>query len=61
MGRIRTKEIKSIVFELTEKFPEKFSTDYKKNKKTIEDLNIFREKKLKNKISGYITTVMKQK
>ena len=55
MGRIRSGEIKKTSFQLIERYPEKFSNDFKKNKEALNELNVISEKRLKNRVAGYIT------
>ena len=47
--------IKRLSTELLEKYPEKFSTDFEENKKTMLSLAVIRSKVLRNKIAGHIT------
>jgi len=60
LGRIKTTFIKSIGQELYEKHPDKFTDDYSKNKKVINELVRIESKKLKNVITGYVTSLKKQ-
>lgn len=60
IGRIKTKDIKKISFDLIEKYPDKFSSDIEKNKEFINTLNLVEDKSVRNKISGYITHVKKR-
>jgi len=63
MGRIRTSEIKDAAKLLLEKYPDRFGADFEKNKIALneinEEINIIKEKKLRNKIAGYITRLVK--
>jgi len=58
MGRIRTRDIKINAFDLIKK--NQFTTDFEKNKIIISQLNLGLTKRMRNKISGYITRVMKR-
>ncbi|MEM7819592.1 MAG: 30S ribosomal protein S17e [Candidatus Aenigmatarchaeota archaeon] len=60
MGNIRSKYIKKIAFELKNKYPEKFTNDFEKNKQALKELNIINEKVTRNRIAGYITRIMKR-
>jgi small subunit ribosomal protein S17e len=40
--------------------PEAFSTDYEKNKKSLEDLALIPSKQLRNQIAGYIAKSLRQ-
>jgi small subunit ribosomal protein S17e len=61
MGRIRQKYIKRSARQLLEKYPDKFTGDYKQNRSALDGLASIKSKPLKNKIAGYIATLLKQK
>ena len=61
MGRIRQKYIKRSARLLLEKYPDKFTGDYEKNRNALDVVASIGSKPLKNKIAGYITTLLKQK
>jgi len=46
--------------ELLESNREKFGTDFRENKKIIEDISIVRSKGLKNELAGFITRFIKR-
>jgi small subunit ribosomal protein S17e len=46
--------------ELLEKYPDKFTTDFEENKKTILSLAVIRSKILRNKMAGHITSKLKR-
>ncbi len=58
MGRIKTKDIKKASFSLMDGHPGLFSDNFEKNKKVMEELGIKADKKVRNKISGYIAHVL---
>jgi small subunit ribosomal protein S17e len=60
MGRIKTSSVKNIARELLEKYPERFSTDFEKNKKALAELTEFESKRTRNIVAGFITTLKKQ-
>lgn len=60
MGRIKTTFVKSIARNLYQKHADKFTTDFSKNKDVINQLINIKSKKLKNVITGYITSLKKQ-
>lgn len=45
--------------QLINKYGNKFSEDFEKNKKILEELNIIEDKSVRNKIAGYIVTLKK--
>ena len=61
MGRIRQKYIKRSARLLLEKYPDKFTGDYEQNRNALDGVATIGSKPLKNKIAGYITTLLKQK
>lgn len=61
MGRIRQKYIKRSARLLLERYPDKFTGDYEQNRNALEGLAEIGSKPLKNKIAGYIATLLKQK
>ncbi len=60
MGRIRTTFVKATGVKIYQKHKDRFSGDFDKNKKVVEDVSIMNSKKLKNVISGYITKLFKK-
>ncbi|MFQ6011334.1 MAG: 30S ribosomal protein S17e [Nitrososphaerales archaeon] len=50
MNRIRRLSTK-----LLEEFPDRFSSDYEKNKEVLAEIALIRNKQLRNEIAGYIT------
>ncbi|BDH79201.1 MAG TPA: 30S ribosomal protein S17e [Methanothermobacter sp.] len=60
MGNIRTAFVKRVAKELVENNPGKFTLDFEKNKKLVEELSTVSTKHLRNKIAGYITRLMRQ-
>ena len=61
MGRIRQKYIKRSARLLLEKYPDKFTGEYEQNRNALDGVATIGSKPLKNKIAGYITTLLKQK
>lgn len=59
MGRIKNKEIKKAAFHLLEMAPEKFTSDFEKNKLVLNEMKVVEEKKMRNKVAGYIARVSK--
>lgn len=61
MGRIKTREVKRTAQQLMEKYPGKFTVDFKHNKEAINELKIVLSYNTKNKIAGYIVRSLKTK
>jgi small subunit ribosomal protein S17e len=52
--------IRRISTELLDAYREKFSTDFRQNKKALNEIAIIRSKGLKNEIAGYITAHLRR-
>ena len=51
--------IKRISLELIEKYPYSFGTDFEPNKQFLKQIGLDVSKKLRNKLAGYVTTILK--
>ena len=60
MGKIRTKTVKRASRQVVEKHYAKLGLDFYTNKRVVIDCTTCCSKKLKNKISGYSTHIMKR-
>ena len=60
MGRIRSNFIKRIARETIKKYKDQLSTDYYENRDFLETVVRFSNDKLRNRVAGYVTTLMKQ-
>ncbi len=60
MGRIKTWMIKRLGKRLLEKYPDRFSTDFDKNKEVLKEIVDIKSKKLRNILAGYITKTVKR-
>jgi len=61
MGRIKTKLIKRVTYQLLEEHRDKFKDNFEDNKKVLADLAEIQSKKIRNAIAGYITRLVKTK
>jgi small subunit ribosomal protein S17e len=61
MGKVRTVLIKNVSKELIEKYPDVFTKDFEKNKKLLDKYLDVESKHLRNRISGYIINLIKNK
>ncbi len=52
--------IKKISMEIIKTNREKFGTDFRENKKTLDEIAIVRSKGLKNELAGFITRFIKR-
>ena len=60
MGRVRTKTVKRAARELIEKYYSKLTLDFHLNKKILESVAQVSTKRLRNKIAGFTTHLMKR-
>ncbi len=58
MGKAVPKNIKIRALQLIEKFPDRFSTDFEKNKEILKELNLPFFKSTRNRVTGFITRKM---
>ena len=61
MGKAVPKSIKSRVESLLEKFPDRFGTDFEKNKLVLAELNLTLSRFDRNMIAGFLTRKMNDK
>ncbi|MEM7813552.1 MAG: 30S ribosomal protein S17e [Candidatus Aenigmatarchaeota archaeon] len=62
MGRIRTKDIKSLSRDLYSVHADSFSQDFEQNKSAIKELGMMegRSKRFRNRVAGYIVRLARQ-
>jgi small subunit ribosomal protein S17e len=60
MGRVRTKTVKRGAKILLEKYYQKLTNDFHTNKKILSEVGQVPTKKLRNKIAGFATHLMKR-
>lgn len=53
MGKVRTEQVKRIARQLLDRYPNKFSTDFEKNKQFVTELTNISSTKLRNRVAGY--------
>ena len=59
MGKVRTELVKRVAIKVVEKYSASFGTDFDNNKKFLTSLNIGVSKKLRNKVAGYATRIVR--
>lgn len=60
MGRIRNKVIKRAAKQIIERHYSRLDSDFHHNKRVAEDVAVIQSKRLKNKVAGYVTVLMKR-
>eukprot|EP00244_Chara_vulgaris_P010213 TRINITY_DN461_c0_g1_i1.p2 TRINITY_DN461_c0_g1~~TRINITY_DN461_c0_g1_i1.p2 ORF type:complete len:154 (-),score=40.44 TRINITY_DN461_c0_g1_i1:1054-1515(-) len=60
MGRVRTKTVKKASRVIIEKYYSRMTLDFQTNKKIAEEVAIIPSKRLRNKIAGFATHLMKR-
>jgi len=58
LGKVRPERVKRIARELVSRHPDKFTTNFEDNKKLVETLIETSSTKLRNRIAGYITSLV---
>lgn len=58
MGRVRTLMTKKMAKNLVEKYGDKFTDDFSKNKDALKQILMIKSKKLRNILAGYITSLV---
>ena len=60
IGRVRTKTVKRASKVLIERFYPKLTLDFETNKRLTSEIAVIQSKRLRNKIAGYTTHLMKR-
>ena len=60
MGRVRTKLVKRAARVIIEKYYSRLTLDFDTNKKICEEVAMIPSKRLRNKIAGFVTHLMKR-
>jgi small subunit ribosomal protein S17e len=55
MGKVRPDHIKNLARKLLERFPSRFTKEFKANKKMVEKFTDVTSIKIRNRTAGYIT------
>ena len=59
MGKVRIEMVKRISMELVDRYERSLTTEFEQNKQFLKEIGLDVSKKLRNKIAGYITRLMK--
>lgn len=60
MGRVRTKTVKRAARAIIEKYYSKMTQDFQSNKRLCDEIAVIQTKRLRNKIAGFATHLMKR-
>lgn len=60
MGRVRTKTVKKASRVIIEKYYPKLTMDFHLNKRICEEIAVIPSKKMRNKIAGFVTHLMRR-
>jgi small subunit ribosomal protein S17e len=60
MGRVRTKTVKKAARVIIEKYYPRLTLDFDTNKKICEEIALIPSKRLRNKVAGFVTHLMKR-
>lgn len=60
MGRVRTKTVKRAAKAIVEKYYSKMTQDFQSNKRLCDEIAVIQTKRLRNKIAGFATHLMKR-
>ena len=61
MGQIKNKVIKTLAKILIEKYPDKFSKKFEKNKEEVDKIILLESKKTRNKVAGCLVHEIRKK
>ena len=59
MGKVRPTIVKRTAKKLLMRYPDIFTTDFETNKHIVSELIEYESKRIRNRIAGYITHLMK--
>ncbi len=59
MGKVRTEIVKRISLELVDRYERSLATEFEQNKQFLKEIGLDVSKKMRNRIAGYITRIMK--
>mmetsp|Transcript_12424 Transcript_12424/g.22157 ORF Transcript_12424/g.22157 Transcript_12424/m.22157 type:complete len:124 (-) Transcript_12424:41-412(-) len=60
MGRVRTKTVKRSAKLIVEKYYGRLTLDFQSNKRITEEVAVLPSKRMRNKIAGFLTRLMKR-
>lgn len=61
VGKVRPSYIKRTTRQLLDAYPDRFSDDFEENKRAVMELTDIKSKRVRNRVAGYITRLVKRK
>jgi len=61
LGKIRPSHIKRIAKNILEKYGDLIEDDFEKNKEVLDQILTLQSKKIRNRIAGYLTSLVRMK
>lgn len=61
MGKVRPLYIKRTARQLLETYSDRFTENFDENKKAVAELTNIKSKRVRNRVAGYITRLVKRK
>ena len=59
-GRVRTKTVKKSARKIVEQYYARLTLDFQTNKRVCDEIAVVPSKRMRNKIAGYVTSLMKR-
>jgi len=59
LGKVRTELVKRIAQELVDKYPKSFGVSFEENKQFLKQVQLEVTKRLRNRIAGYVTRIIR--
>ena len=59
MGKVRPDHVKKLARKLLEKLPNRFNSNFENNKTIVENFTNVNSRKIRNRVAGYITHLVK--
>jgi small subunit ribosomal protein S17e len=61
LGKVRIELVKRASKELIDRYPDRFTANFEENKQFLREIEFTVSKRLRNRVAGYITRIMKLK
>jgi small subunit ribosomal protein S17e len=61
LGKVRPEHVKRLARQLAEQFPDRFTTDFEKNKELVDTLTDISSTKFRNRVAGYMIHLVRER